>query len=233
MWGTVVNALAILAGSLVGLMLRRGLPESVKETVLQGIALGVLVIGFQMALATRNVLVVLVSLVIGGIAGELFGIEKRLEWMGKRLEAMAGAGGNGGQIARGFVTATLIYCVGAMAIMGALQSGLDGQYSILYAKSLLDGVSSVMLTSTMGAGVALSAIPVFLYQGVITLAAGWLEGYLTEPVIAEMKATGGVLIIGIGITLLGLKQVRIGNLLPAVVVAVLLTVTLAAAGIAW
>ncbi len=221
MWGTTVNALAIVAGSLLGLLLRRGLPEGVKDTVLQAVGLGVLLVGTRMAMQTDQLLVVLISLVMGGIAGELVGIEAFLDRLGKKLEVRLGQNGNG-QVGKGFVFATLLYCVGAMAIMGALESGLTGRHDILYAKSLLDGITAIMLTSSMGIGVAFSAVPVFLYQGGITLVASSVERFLTDPVIREMTATGGVLIIGISLNMLGIKSVRVGNMLPAILVAMVI-----------
>lgn len=218
MLGTIVNVAAILAGALLGKFLEKGISEEVKHTVLQGLGLGVLLVGASMALETNKIIVVLVSLMLGAVIGELIGIERILDNWGNALEKKVSANGGAGNIARGFVAATLIYCVGAMAIMGALESGLTGNHDILYAKSLLDGVMSVVLASTMGIGVAFSAIPVFLYQGTITLLAQWVAQFMTEPIIAEMTSVGGVLIVGIGINILEIKTIRVGNLLPSILV---------------
>lgn len=222
MWGTIVNALAIVAGALLGKILGSGLPEYVRHTVMQAIGLGVLLIGMQMAFATQNVIIVIVSLVLGGIIGELVRLEYWLDKMGEWLQAKFTRPGSENLFAKGFITASLVYCVGAMAIMGALESGLTGKHQTLYAKSVLDGVSAMMFSSTLGIGVAFSALPVLIYQGTITMLAAWLQQFLTAAVIAEMKATGGVLIFGIGLNLLEITRIKIGNLLPAIFFAFLI-----------
>lgn len=223
MWGTIVNVLAIIVGSIVGIVGGNFLSERTKDTVTKGVALGVLLIGLQMAFETQHLIVVLVSIVLGAVTGELIGIEKILDKAAQLLEQkMQGKSGEQG-IAKGFVTATLIYCVGAMAIMGSLQSGLTGEHSILYAKSVLDGVISIVLASTLGIGVALSAIPLFLYQGTITMLAYIIEPLVIEEAVIEMKAVGGLLIVAIGLNMLDLKKIRVGNMLPAVVFAVVFT----------
>lgn len=173
-----------------------------------------------MAFATEHLIILLVSIVLGGVTGEVIGIEKYLNRFAAYLEKSLKGGSGQSGLAKGFVTATLIYCVGAMAIMGSLQSGLTGEHSILYAKSFIDGVTSVVLSSTLGIGVALSALPLFLYQGSITLLAGWIEPYIIEEAITEMKAAGGLLILAIGLNMLEIIRIRVGNLLPAVLYAV-------------
>lgn len=230
MWGTIVNAIAILAGALIGRLLGKAISEGVKHTVLQGLGLGVLLVGITMAVETNKIIIVLVSLMLGAVIGELIGIERILEGWGNALEKKVSANGAGGDIAKGFVAATLIYCVGAMAIMGSIQGGLTGDYDILYAKSLLDGVMSIVLASTMGIGVAFSAISVLLYQGIITLLAHWATQFLTDPIIAELTSVGGLLIVGIGLNILEIKTIRVGNLLPAIFVAVILGILLQASG---
>jgi branched-chain amino acid transport system ATP-binding protein len=190
MWGTIVNVIAIVVGSLLGIAGGNLLTEDTKETVAKGVALGVILIGIQMALETKHLIIVLLSVLLGAVTGEIIGIEKYLNKGAQILERkIQGQKGEQG-IAKGFVTATLIYCIGAMAIMGALQSGLTGEHSILYAKSLLDGVTSIVLSSTMGIGVALSALPLLLYQGSITLLAHVIEPLIIEEAIVEMKAVG-------------------------------------------
>lgn len=216
MLGTIVNALSIILGALLGMGFGRALPEKMKDTVIQGIGLAVLLIGGSMALQTKNPLIVIASLVAGGILGEWIDIELRLQQLGNRLERKFSGPNSRGRFSKAFVTTSLIYCVGAMAIMGALESGLKGNHSILYAKSLLDGISAVVFASTMGVGVMASAIPVFIYQGSITLAAGLLQGVLSNSVVAEMSATGGLLIVGIGINILAIKEIKVGNLLPGI-----------------
>jgi len=221
MLGTVVNVLAIIAGSLLGIVLGKGLPENIRATVMQAIGLGVLLIGGQMALATQNITIVIISLVVGGILGELIRLQQGLDNLGLYLEAKFSKEENN-TFAKAFVTASLVFCVGAMAIMGALESGLTGQHQTLYAKAILDGVSAIMFSSTLGIGVAFAALPVFIYQGLITLLASWIQVFMTEAVIAEMKATGGLLIFGIGLNLLKVADIKVGNLLPAILVAALL-----------
>ncbi|MGE4271843.1 MAG: DUF554 domain-containing protein [Desulfitobacterium sp.] len=223
MLGTIVNSLAIIIGAIVGILFGKALPEKIKRTVTQGIGLAVILIGLSMALETRNPIVVIASLVLGGILGEWIDIEMRLQHLGLWLERKFSKCGAGGNFTKGFVSSSLMFCVGAMAIMGALESGLKGVHDILYAKSMLDGISSIVLASSMGIGVLVSAIPVFLYQGGITVSAGLLQGMLSEAVIAEMSATGGLLIVGIGLTLLEIKEIKVGNLLPGIFVAIPLT----------
>lgn len=220
MIGTVTNAAAIAAGSLIGVLLRKVIPGPVKETVMQGLGLSVLLIGIQMSLKTEDVLLVVISLVVGGAAGQIIDIEKLLSQIGSRLEARFGGGES--KFSKAFVAASLIYCVGAMAILGSIEDGLSGNPSILFAKSALDGVSAIIFSSTMGIGVLFSALPVFLYQGAITLLADTFKNLLTEGVISELTATGGLLIVGIALNLLGVREVKVGNLLPALVVVLVL-----------
>lgn len=220
MKGTLVNATVVLLGSGVGLLLRSGFAERYQKTVMQGLGLAVLLIGMEMALKTKNVLIIILSLVIGGVAGEWADIDSRLNRLGNWLsEKTQGKYGNLGQ---GFVAASLIYCVGAMAIVGAIQDGLIGDATTLYAKSMLDGISSVVLTSAMGAGVALSSISILIYQGSISLLANQLSGVLGEAVIREMTAVGGLLIVGISMILLEVRQVKVANLLPAILFAAII-----------
>ncbi len=224
MLGTIVNAAVIILGAILGNFLKSGFPERFKVTLMQAISLAVILIGLSMALKTGNVMVVILSIVIGGVIGELLRIEDRLNSLGLKLEQRFG--GDNGNFAKAFVSASLVYCVGAMAIMGSLESGLTGHYNTLFVKSILDGVSSIVFASSMGIGVAFSALPVFLYQGSITLAAAYIKPLLTDAIIREMTATGGLLIFGIGVNLLtgGKLQIKVGNLLPAIFVAILMVV---------
>lgn len=220
--GTIVNAAAILAGASLGLLLRRGLPERWQETIMNGVALCIVVIGLQMALKTNNIIVVVFSIVIGAMLGETMDLDGKLQRFGNWVGAMITKGGNkgvAGQIAEGFVATTLIYCVGAMAIVGSIQDGLKGDPTILYAKSTLDGITAIIFSANMGIGVALSAGSVFVYQGCITLLAGALQSIITENILSELTATGGILIMAIGVNMLKLKEIRISNLLPAIFVA--------------
>ncbi len=214
MLGTIVNTLSIIVGSLVGLLLRGGIPERYNQLIMHAIGLAVVLIGLKTALETHAILVVILSLVIGSILGELLRIEDRLEqfghWIGSRLSKDSKG------IARGFVSTSLLYCVGAMAIIGAMESGLTGNHQTLYAKSILDGLGSVLFASTLGIGVLFSAVSVFVYQGLITLTASFLKQFLLPDVVSQMSAVGGLLIMAIGIGLLEIKKIKIGNMLPAI-----------------
>ena len=217
--GTIVNVAAISAGALVGRYAGRFIPERIRMTVMAGLGLTVILIGLQMALKSMHPMIVIGSLILGGILGELLQIEARLESFGSWLQGRFAGAGN---VAEGFVAATLLFCVGAMAIMGALQDGLTGTPTILYAKAALDGVASIALASTLGIGVLFSALSVALYQGGITLAAESAKSLLTDTVVLEMNAVGGLLIVAIGLDLIGVKRLPVGNMLPAVFVAVAL-----------
>ena len=218
MLGNIVNTAAILIGGSLGLFIGNKVSKSLKDIVMQGLSLAVLLIGMQMALQTEDMVVVIFSLVIGGIIGELLMIESNLDRFGQWLENKLSSDS---QIAVGFIHTSLIYCVGAMAITGAIQDGL-GNPSTLYSKSLLDGFSAIAFSSTLGPGVLLSAISVFLYQGSIALLAGWAQQILIDPVITEMTAVGGLLIVGIALNLLEIVKIKVGNLLPAIFVSILL-----------
>ncbi len=218
MKGTLVNVAAIAIGSVAGLLLQKGIEEKYQKIVLQALGLAVLVIGFQMAEKSLNILIVILSLAIGALIGEWLDLDGKLNQFGAQLGAKFSSG-DAGRFSEGFVTASLMYCVGAMAIVGALQDGLTGDSSTLYAKSLLDGVSSVVFSSTLGIGVLFSAASVFVYQGAITLMASVVSSWLSTEMIAEMTATGGVLIIAISINMLEITKIKIASLLPAILIA--------------
>lgn len=215
--GTLVNISAVVLGCLAGRWAGGYLSTRMRQTLMIGLGLAVLLIGLQLALKSNQIMIVIGSLIFGGLIGEGLGIEKRLEAFGERLQRRFSGMG---KVSEGFVTASLLYCIGAMAIMGALQDGMGGKPTILYAKAALDGVASIALTSTLGIGVIFSVIPLLLYQGGITLVAGQASFILTEPVVNEMNAVGGLLIVAIAIDLLGIKRLPVGNLLPAVFVAI-------------
>jgi hypothetical protein len=220
--GTLVNALGILAGTAVGLLLGRLIPERLSDAVTKAVALCVLYIGVSGTLADENTLVMIVSMVLGTIVGELLRLDDGLQALGGRIEAALAKRGVKGRISEGFVAASLLFCVGAMAIVGALESGLTGDHATLYAKTMLDTVSSAVYASTMGFGVALSAIPVLLYQGAITLGASLLSPVLTGTVINEMKAVGSLLIVALSLNMLGLTRIKVMNSVPAVFFPILL-----------
>jgi len=212
----MVNIAAVILGCLIGRYLGHLIPERMRRTSMMGLGLAVILIGVQLALQSRNPLVVIGAMLIGGIVGESLSIEAHLENVGHTLQQRFKDAGN---VAEAFVTASLLYCIGAMAIMGSIQDGLGQEPTILYAKAALDGIASVALTTTLGIGVIFSVLPLLIYQGAITLAAGWFQGLLTEPVVAEMNAAGGLLILAIGLDILGIRKLPVGNLLPAIFVA--------------
>ena len=214
MLGTIVNAVAIIAGSLLGILFRGGIPKKFTVTMMQAISLAVLLIGFKMALKTDAILLVIFSLVIGSLMGEFINIESRLERLGKRLETRFSKAGSG--IAKGFVVASLVFCVGSMAIVGALESGLTGNHQTLFAKSALDGLFSIIFASSFGIGVLFSSVSVFIYQGMITLTSSLMKPFLIPAVINQMSGVGGILIMAIGINLLEIQKIKVGNMLPAI-----------------
>lgn len=224
LWGTIVNALAIVAGGLLGCMLPR-IPEGIRNTVMQGIGLAIAVLGIAMALKSDRILAVIISLVIGGIIGELLRIEDRLarlgDWLQNRMRSKTQGSGAPG-VSEGFVTATLVYCIGAMAILGPLDGGLRHNHDILYTKALLDGFLSIILASTLGVGVIFSAGPVFVLQGAIAMAAALIATAFSDAslqaIIVQITAVGGVLVIGVGLNLLN-KKINVGNMLPALLIA--------------
>lgn len=218
MIATVVNAIAIIIGSALGLFLRRFNMEKYSDTIIKGISLCVLVIGIMGATKEPNILLAISSISIGGIIGEILNIEGRLEGLGKYAEEKFFR--NSGKFAQGFVTTTLIYCVGAMAILGALESGLSGNHQTLYAKSMMDGVSAIAFASTMGIGVMFSSVSVFIYQGLITLGAGFLKDILVGEVIKQVSCVGSILIIAISFNVLGVTKIKTANLIPAIFVPV-------------
>lgn len=216
MLGTIVNTVSIIVGSLIGLSFKGKIPEKYSQTIMHGIGLAVVLIGIKTALNTDAILIVIISFVIGSIIGELIRIENRLDqfgdWIGKKFSK------NSTGISKGFVTASLLYCVGAMAIIGSMESGLTGNHQTLFAKSILDGIGSVIFASTLGIGVIFSAVSVFIYQGIITLTASSIKPYLLPEVVSQMSAVGGLLIFAIGLGLLEIKKIKIGNMLPAIFV---------------
>lgn len=220
--GTIVNSLTIIAGTVAGLLLGKFIPDRFNDAISKGIALCVLYIGVDGMLAGENALISILSIVLGVILGELLRLDDRIRSLGDWVERRFAGKHTKGSISEGFVSASLLFCVGAMAIMGALDSGLLRDHSTLYAKSTLDGITSIVYSSTMGVGVALSAIPIFLYQGAIALGASFIEPFLTPVVIAEMKCVGSILIVGLSLNLLGLTKIKVMNYVPAVFLPILL-----------
>ena len=236
--GTIINALAILAGSAVGLGIHalagrfsavlgaRGirLGERLQTLVMQGVALCVLYIGITGSLKGQNTLIAILSMVVGAVLGELLDLDGRMgrlgQWVQEKLSHLLKSGGS--SVADGFVTASLVFCVGAMSIVGALENGLTGDFDTLKAKSVLDGVSSVVFASSLGLGVPLSAGAVLAYQGIIALAAGALSPLLGDVVIAEMTCVGSLLIVALSFNMLGITKIKVMNLVPAIFLPILL-----------
>ncbi len=231
MLGTLVNAGAIVIGGALGLLLKKGLPKKMADTLMVGLGLCTLYIGISGCLEGENTLVLIVSMVIGTILGELIDLDDKINRLGQFLERkFAGTKPEQAQdasvkkvsLAEGFVTSSLLFCVGAMAIVGSLQSGLTGNHETLFAKSMLDFVAAIIFASTLGAGVMLSASLLFVYQGSITLLAHVIEPFLTDPVIAEMNCVGNVIIIGLAMNMLGISKFKVMNFVPAIFLPILL-----------
>ena len=217
MLGTIVNGLAIIAGSLLGLLFSKGIPDNYKEIILSAVGLSVVLIGVKSALVSDSLMVIIFSLVLGALIGEAMKIEKRLGDLGDFFESrIAAKSSDSSSFSRGFVTASLVFCVGSMAIVGSLESGLTGNHQTLFAKSVLDGVTSVIFASTMGLGVMFSSVAVFLYQGMITLTAVFMKNFLVAETIEQMTSVGGMLIVAIGFNMLKITAIRVGNLIPAI-----------------
>lgn len=226
MLGTIVNSLAIIGGCLVGLVVKGRLTEKISTTIMNGLALCVLYIGISGTLKGQDTLQIIISIAIGALIGEIIDIDKKLNDLGNLIEEKINSKRKNKihdkiSIAEGFVTSSLLFCVGAMAVVGSLESGLKGNHSTLFAKSILDGVSSIIFTSSLGIGVMLSSIAVLAYQGCITLLAGGLSTILTETIINNMSAVGSLLIVGLGLNMLGVSKIKVANLLPAIFIPII------------
>ena len=218
MLGTIVNSLSIIIGGFVGSSFKNKISDTYAETIMKALGLCVILIGLKGALQVNNILLLIISLTVGTLIGEIIKIEKGIENIGAFLESKVSSQSG---IANGFVTASLVFCVGAMSIMGSLESGLSKNYSILYAKSLLDGIFAIIFSSTLGVGVCFSAISVFVYQGIITLTASLMKQFLITSVVSDMSAVGGLLIVAIGANMLDIKRIKVGNMLPAIFIPLL------------
>lgn len=218
MLATVVNVILVLLGSALGLLLKGRFPERTGDAVVKCLGLCVLGIGLTSLLATQNTLCVIICMVVGTLLGEWIDIEKRMDAAGELLKRKLMRGKGESRFVEGFVAATVLYCVGAMAINGSIEAGLNHNYSIIISKGVIDGVTSITFAATMGVGVAFSVIPLFLYQGAMTLLAGAVGPLLDSAVISEMSAVGGAIIVGIALNMLGAtrERLRVGNMLPAI-----------------
>ena len=219
--GSVVNVGCIVVGGLIGLALGGKLPERVRSIVFSGLGLCVLVIGLQMGFTTKNPLILVFSVLLGSITGELLRIEDALANLGDMLKQCLKSGN--AQFTEGFVSSSVLFCIGSMAILGAFDEGLRGDSTILFTKSILDGFASIAFAASFGGGVILSCVPVFLYQATLTEFATILQPLFTDIMMTELTATGGVLIIGIALNLLELRRIPLSNMLPALIFAPVLT----------
>lgn len=222
MLGTWVNVAAVLVGGSAGLLIKKGLPARLAETLMKGIGLCTVYLGISGSLQGRDSLKLILSVVLGALIGEGLDLDGKIQRLGEWVERRFSKKGGGVSLAEGFVTASLLFCVGAMTIVGALQSGLTGDHQMLFTKSMLDFVSSMIFASSLGAGVLFAAAFVLVFQGGITLLAGFVSPFLGEAVIAEMTCAGSVLIIGLGLNLLGITKLKVMNYLPAIFLPVLL-----------
>lgn len=218
--GVFVNDAAVLAGTVIGLLFRKVLSEKYTDAAMKAVALCVLYIGISGALKGQNAVIAILSLVLGTLLGTLADLDGLLAKFGDRLQSRFAKNG-GSSLAESFVSATLLFCVGAMAIVGSLSSGLSGDHATLYSKAVLDGISSIVFASTLGVGVALSIIPMTLYQGGIVLLAAVVAPYLGETVIAEMTCVGSLVIIALGLNMLGLTKIKVANMVPAIFLPIL------------
>lgn len=228
--GALVNGLAIVVGTLMGKLAHR-IPEKVSVTVMQVMGLSVITLGLQMGFKSHQFLIVILSLAIGAVIGEFIDLDEKLNLLGNMIERKFQSQQNEKQafsISQGFVTGTLIFVIGAMAIVGALDSGIRGDHSVLFTKAVMDGFISLLLTTTLGIGVIFSAVPVFLYEGIISLFATQINAVvpqdLMNSIIAEVTGVGGVLILAIGINLLEIIKIKVANLLPSILIAVVIVV---------
>ena len=227
MTGTWINAGAIIAGSLIGMLIRSRLPKKFVTIAFQGIGLFTMALGVSMWLKSDHYLLAIVSIVMGGIIGQWMDIDNLLQRLSNFLHHKSSKSKvlevpGGSRFTEGIITAFMLYCVGSMSILGPIEDGLGQTPTILYTKSLMDGISSIALASTFGSSIAFSAIPLLVYQGSITLFASFFAKYMNEGVIADLTSVGGILLIGLGISILEIKKIKVTNLLPALVVVVVL-----------
>ncbi len=221
--GVLANAIAIFAGGILGVLLGSRFTPNLQKIIIQALGLAVILIGLEMAMQGENMLLLILSLVLGGIAGELLGIQRILDAWEKKMDGQLK---DGGKLGKGLIFATLIYGIGPLAIMGSLESGLYSTHNILFTKALLDGTAAIPFAAAMGWGISLAAIPVFIYQGVIVLFALKLAPFLTPEITGEITAVGGLLILAIGLNVLRVTRISVANLLPAIPINVLLVILL-------
>ena len=223
MLGTIVNTVAVIAGAVIGLLMKKGLPEKLADTLIKGLGLCTMYLGISGSLVGENSLIMIISIVIGTLIGEGIDLDLRVKQLGEFLERkFRSRDGTKVSIAEGFVTSSLLFCVGAMAIVGSLQSGLSGNHEILFNKSTLDFVAAIIFASSLGIGVVFAAGFVFVYQGSITLLAQWISPFLTDTVVNEMTCVGSVIIIGLALNMLGITKLKVMNYVPAIFIPMIL-----------
>ncbi|MGB4585615.1 MAG: DUF554 domain-containing protein [Rectinemataceae bacterium] len=222
MFGTIINALAVIIGSILGLILRKGIKERYQQIIFAAAGVTSLIIGVQMALKTTHLLAFALALIIGGLLGTWINIEGAVMDFGDRLKRRFDRKSEGSTFALGFLNASVLYCSGAMAIVGSFKAGTEGDYSLLLTKSVLDGFMSIIFAGAMGPGVAFSAISILVYQGLLTLVSVWVKPFVTDLMLAELTGIGGALVIMIGLGLLDIKKFKTGDFLPALVVTIIL-----------
>ena len=223
MLGTLVNVGAVILGSGAGLLLKKGLPEKMADTLMKGLGLCTLFLGISGSLSGKNSLILIISMVIGTLIGQGIDLEDKINKLGQWVEKkFSKKDGGKTSIAEGFVTASLLFCVGAMAIVGSLQSGLSGNHEMLFNKSILDCVAAIIFASSLGIGVMFSAVFVLVYQGTITLLAHYISPFLTDTVIAEMTCVGSVIIIGLALNMIGITKLKVMNYVPAIFIPIIL-----------
>ena len=223
MLGTIVNTIAVMIGAAIGMLLKKGIPEKLSDTMMKGLGLCTLFLGISGSLDGQNSLILIISIVLGALIGEGIDLDARLNQLGNWLEnKFKSKDGGKVSIAEGFVSASLLFCVGAMTIVGSLQSGLQGNHEMLFNKSMLDFVAAIIFASTMGIGVMVSAAFVFVYQGAITMLAQWVAPVLSDVVIAEMNCVGSVIIIGLALNMLGITKLKVMNYVPAIFIPIIL-----------
>ena len=230
MLGVIVNAAAVIVGGLIGLLVKKGIPQRFSTAIMAGIGLCVMYIGISGALEGNNLIILVVSLVLGAVTGTALKIEERLNSLGEKIEKKFAKNNKDGEtnpIAQGFVTASLLFCVGAMSIVGSIQSGMTGNHEIIYTKATLDFIAAAMLAVTLGVGVILSSATILVYQGALVLLAQLISPLLeNQALIAEMNCAGSIIIIALGLNLLGITKIKVANYLPAIIFAPTITALL-------
>lgn len=220
--GVIINVIAIVIGTMIGLFLKRGMSEKMSSHIMQGLALITFIIGLKGALVDQDMILLIVSISLGGYLGEMMQLEENIRKFAEWVQDKLSKEGAQNQLAEGFVSAVLIFCVGAMAVMGSLEAGLRNNHGILITKALIDGFASIILTTTKGAGVMLSALAILLYEGGMMVLAQFVAPYLSESIVYTMSAVGSLLLVALGLNLLELTKIKVMNFLPAMFLPIVL-----------